>query len=96
MEGKKEAKIPHEDITWDSDPNEVNYNSNSALFEEFFPSLKGKAQILDELLHRDSKNSRQESPWKRRMEKDKIVFHHEDANDPDKLVSTLLFSSLYN
>ena len=60
------------------------------LFEKKFPSLVGKAKLLDDFLHRDSKNPRQENPWKRRVEKDNITFHREGADDPDELVSTVL------
>lgn len=48
MDVKKEAEVLHEDIPWDSNPSEVNYNSNSVLFEEFVPSLKGKSKLHDE------------------------------------------------
>jgi hypothetical protein len=85
MEGKSDDEVFHEDIPWSSDPNEVDYNT--VLFEKFFPSLKGKAKLLDEFLRRDSKNPRQENPWKRRVEKDNILFHREGATDPDELVS---------
>ncbi len=88
MEGKSDQEVFHEDISWNSDPKEVDYNA--VLFEKFFPSLEGKAKLLDEFLHRDSKNPKQGNPWKRRVEKDNITFHREGADDPDELVSIVL------
>lgn len=88
MEGTLDQELFHEDISWSSDSKEVDYNS--ILFEKFFPSLEGKAKVLDEFLRRDSKNPRRGNPWKRRVEKDNITFHREGADDPDELVSTAL------
>jgi hypothetical protein len=51
-----EEEVFSENIPWSSDPCEVDYNS--VLFNKFFPSLKGKAKVLDEFLWHDSKNPR--------------------------------------
>ena len=39
-------------IPWDQDPNKVDYNK--VLLDHFFPSLVGKAKVLDEFLCRDN------------------------------------------
>jgi hypothetical protein len=57
MEGKSDEELFHEDICWNSDPMDVDYNV--VLFEKLFPSLEGKAKLLDEFLRCDSKNQRQ-------------------------------------
>ena len=77
-----------QDIPWDKDPNKVDYNT--ILFEKFFPSVMGKAQVLDEYLSRDSTNPEQPNVWKFRVHKDKIKFHRPDADDPDALVKICL------
>ena len=59
-------------------------------FLKHSPSLEGKAKLLDDFLHRDGKNPRQENLWKRQVEKDNITFHNEGSDDPDILVSTAL------
>ena len=88
IKGQSDEEVFHEDIPWKSNPKEVYYNA--VLFLKSFPSLEGKAKLLDEFLHHDSKNPRQENLWKRRVEKDNITFHCEGADDPDELVSTVL------
>jgi hypothetical protein len=76
------------DIPWDKDPNQVDYDT--ILFEKLFPSVIGKAQVLDECLSRVSTNPEQPNVWKARVEKDNIKFHHPDANDPDALLKICL------
>jgi hypothetical protein len=89
MEGREDdGEVFQETIPWNSDPMEVDYNA--VLFEKFFPPIEGKAKVLDEFLRRDSKNPRQENVWKRRVERDNIVFHREGSTDPDELVCTFV------
>jgi hypothetical protein len=92
METTWEEGVFNEDIPLNSDPNEVDYNYNSVLLEKFFPSLTGKAKVLDEFLYRDSKNPSMENPWKRRVKKDNILFCREHSEDPDGLVRNALCS----
>ena len=84
-----EVQAVHERIPWDPDPCKVDYNR--VLLDHFFPSLAGKAKVLDDFLRRQPKNPRVGNPWKVRVERDNIQFHREDADDPDELVS-MLFS----
>ncbi len=77
-----------DDIPWDKDPNKVDYNT--ILFEKFFPSVVGKARVLDEYLSHDSTNPEQPNVWKSRIEKDNIKFHRPDAEDPDALLKICL------
>ena len=60
------------------------------LFEEFRPSLEGKTKLLDEFLHDNIKDPRQENPWKRWVEKDNIECYYEGATIPFELVSASL------
>ena len=66
------------DIPWSPVLRDVNYNS--IFFEHFFPSLEGKAKLMDEYL------------WDRRCSmyatviKDKIKFHDPEQDNPDSLV----------
>ena len=78
-----------ETIPWGPDPCKVDYNR--VLLDHFFPSLTGKAKVLDDFLHRQPKNPCMDNPWKVRVERDNILFHHEDSDDLDELVSTLFY-----
>jgi hypothetical protein len=90
MEGEEEIKnkdVLKEDIPWDADPSKVDYCK--ILLEKFFPSLEGKAKVLDEFLTR---NSLRGNPWKETVLRDNIKFERTDSDDPDELVSCpLLF-----
>mmetsp|Transcript_9413 Transcript_9413/g.20280 ORF Transcript_9413/g.20280 Transcript_9413/m.20280 type:complete len:903 (+) Transcript_9413:61-2769(+) len=66
------------DIPWDPDVNKVDYNET--FFKFFFPSLAGKAKLLDKWLS-DPRCPRYDT-----AKNDKIVFHREDDEDPDKLI----------
>jgi hypothetical protein len=79
--------VMKEDLPWDPNPKNVDYNK--LLFEKFFPCSKGIAMRLDKFLRRPPKNRNMQNPWKARVERDNIVFHREDGDDPDKLVSML-------
>ena len=72
------------DIPWDRNPSNVDYNS--ILFGKFFPSLEGKAAVLDEYLRHTSANPDVPNLWKARVQDDNITFHRPDAADPDELV----------
>ena len=86
----KEGTIPSdespflEDIPWDRNPSNVDYNS--ILFEKFFPSLEGKADVLDEYLSHTSTNPDNPNLWKVQVQDDNIKFHRPDAEDLDGLV----------
>ena len=69
-----------DDIEWDPDPSKVDYNE--ILLKHFFPSVKGKAKVLDRFLRNKGRRS-----WRKRIERDNIVFNRPDAEDPDELVS---------
>jgi hypothetical protein len=84
-----EVETIRERIPWDPDCSKVDYNR--VLLDHFFPSPTGKAKVLDDFLHRQPKNPHMGNPWKVRAERDNIRFHHEDSDDPDELVSTLLY-----
>ena len=71
-------------------PSKVDYNR--VLLDHFFPSLTGKAKVLDDFLHRQPKKPRMGNPWKARVERDNIRFHCDDSDDPDELMSTLFNS----
>ena len=90
MEGKEEIKnkdVLKEGIPWDADPSKVDYCK--ILLEKFFPSLEGKAKVLDEFL---TCNSFRGNPWKETVLRDNIKFERTDSDDPDELVScSLLF-----
>jgi hypothetical protein len=84
-----------DDIPWDKNPNNVDYNS--VLFEKFFPSLKGKAAVLDEFLSHPSTNPEVPNKWKDRVADSSIKFHRPEAHDPDALVKicmTLMITSV--
>jgi hypothetical protein len=51
-----------DDIPWDKNPTNVDYNS--VLFEKFYPSLKGKAAVLDEYLLHTPTNPDELNTWK--------------------------------
>ena len=70
-------------MKWDPNPKNVDYNA--ILFNNFFPCVKGKAQVLDEFLRRPGRGS-----YRLKVERDKIRFHRPDADDPDELVSMLV------
>jgi len=82
-------------IPWDPDPSKVDYNK--VLLDHFFPSMTGKAKVLDDFLYRQPKNPCIGNPWKVRAERDNVLFCREDSEDPDELVSTLFYSIIcYN
>ena len=66
------------DIPWVSNTREVDYNK--VFFDEFFPSLKGKAERLDKYLS-DERCSMYQT-----VKSDKIRFHRPEDDDPDHLV----------
>ena len=72
------------DIPWDKNPTNVYYNS--VLFKKFYPSLKGKAAVMDEYLRHTSTNPDQPNTWRLRMIERNIKFHRPDSDDPDALV----------
>ena len=81
MGGESANKSPFKvDIPWDPDMNKVDYNE--IFFKYFFPSLAGKAKLLDKWLS-DPRCPRYET-----AKNDKIKFDREDDEDPAKLVST--------
>lgn len=84
-EALKDIGVLKKDIPWDPDPSKVNYSS--ILLDHFFPSLEGKAMILDKFLSRSSPHG---NPWKATVEHEKIKFHRPDSDDPDELVSIRL------
>ena len=51
-----------DDIQWNRNPTNINYNS--VLFKKFYPSLKGKAAVLDEYLSHTSMDPDQPNAWK--------------------------------
>lgn len=67
------------DIPWNPDTKKVDYNAT--FFEHFFPSVEGKAKVLDEYLWNEK------CPMYATVKKDNIRFHRPDAEDPDYLVS---------
>ena len=84
-----------DDIPWHKNPTNVDYNS--VLFEKFYPSLKGKAAVLDEYLLHTSTNPDQPNTWKLRVKDGNIKFHHPDSHDLDDLVKscmTLMITSV--
>ena len=87
-----EVEAIQERIPWDPDPSKVDYNR--VLLDHFFPSLSGKAKLLDDFPPRQPKNPHIGNPWKVRVERDNICFHREDTDDPDELVSMLLYSNI--
>ena len=90
-----EVETIWEKIPWGPDPSKVDYNR--VLLGHFFPSLTGKAKVLDDFLCRQPKNPHMGNLWKERVERDHIPLHCEDSDDPDELVSTLFYSIIrYN
>ena len=90
-----EVETIWERIPWDPDSSKVDYSR--VLLDHFFPSLSGKAKVLDDFLRRQPKNPCVGNPWKVRVERDNIHFHREDADDPDELVSmTFSFNVFYH
>ena len=87
-----EVEAIQERIPWDPDPSKV--DCNRVLHDHSFPSLSGKAKVRDDFLRRQSKNPHVGNPQKVRVERDNIRFHREDTDDPDELVSTLLYSNI--
>ena len=67
------------DIPWSPDTTKVDYNK--IFFEHFFPSLKGKAKVIDKFLNH------RECPMYSTKEHDNIKFDREGEDDPDVLVS---------
>ena len=63
------------------------------LLEKFPPSLKGKAKVLDEFLHYNSKNPSKENLWKRRVGTNHVPSKNE--YNPDKVVSALYVDSIF-
>ena len=80
-------------IPWDPDHFKVDYKR--VLLDHFFPSLTGKAKVLDDFLHRQPKKPCLGNPWKVAVERDNICFHRKDSDDPDELVSTLFYLIVY-
>lgn len=72
-----------EEIDWHPDPSKVDYNYT--FFEHFFPSVEGKAKVLDEYLNDER------CPYYATVKNDGIRFHQEDERDPDFLVSQVFF-----
>ena len=52
----------HDELPWSKDPNEVDYNT--LLLTKFFPSVEGKAKVLDEFLRQVSTNPMQPDHFK--------------------------------
>jgi len=73
-----------DDIQWDKNPNNVGYNS--VLFENFYPSLKGKAAVLDKYLSHPLTNPEVPNKWKDQVAATNIKFHHPESNYPDAVV----------
>lgn len=78
----------HDELPWSKDPNEVDYNI--LLLTKFFPSVEGKAKVLDEFLRRVSTNPMQPNHFKSRVERDNIKFERPDHDDPDVLLKICL------
>ena len=70
-------------IPWNPDPEKVDYNT--IFFENFFPSLQGKASVLDKFL------SDPRCGCFNTVVGDKISFNRPHYRDPDHLVSLPLF-----
>ena len=67
------------EIPWSPDTTKVDYNE--IFFEHFFPSLKGKAKLMDKFL------SNRKCPMYSTKAHDNIKFDREGEDDPDVLVS---------
>jgi hypothetical protein len=74
-------------IPWNPNPEKVDYNT--IFFENFFPSLQGKANVLDKFLS--------DPRWGcfDTVVHDKISFNRPNYRDPDHLVSVPLFVSSF-
>jgi hypothetical protein len=71
----------HDDVEYLKDIDiDDDTNLNAIFFDHFFPSLKGHAKTIDKF--HASKNS----PMNKTVTDDKIIFHDEDADDPDWMV----------
>ena len=81
--GKASDPLYKIDIPWDKDMSKVDYNA--IFFDHFFPSLEGKAAVLDEYL------SSPKCRYHATVAKDNIKFNRPDDEDPDKLVSAVLY-----
>lgn len=80
MQPSQPSAVFNKDIPWSRYPKDMNYTD--VFFDHFFPSLQGKAQVLDEYLaspHCSCHNM---------VVSDKIRFHRPNNNDPDFIVST--------
>ncbi len=66
--------------------NPTNVDYNSVLFKKFYPSLKGKAAVMDEYLWHTSTNPDQPNTWRLHAIEGNIKFHCPDSDDPDALV----------
>jgi len=75
------------DIPWDPDPEKVNYNK--IYFDYFFPSLDGKAEVMDKFFD-DPR-----APMYSTVNNDNIKFHRPHDDDPDHLVSDKTECILY-
>ena len=75
------------EIEWHPSSNRVDYFD--VFFSHFFPSLKGKAAVLDQYLS-NPRCSGHTTYWV----KETVRFHREDNPDPDFIVSFLFFELL--
>ena len=75
------------EIEWHPSSNRVDYFD--VFFSHFFPSLEGKAAVLDQYLS-NPRCSGHTTYWV----KEKVRFHREDNPDPDFIVSLLFFELL--
>ena len=76
------------EIEWHPQPNRVDYFD--VFFTHFFPSLDGKAAVLDQYLS-NPRCSGHMAYWVQ----EKVRFHRTDHPDPDFIVSLACFESLY-
>ena len=74
------------EIPWVSDTSKMDYNS--IWLDNFLPSMKGKAKVLDDYLSRD------QSTYKTTVLKDGIRFRVPEAEDEDERVSVHYLSAL--
>ena len=68
-----------------------NSNLIDIFFDEFFPCVKGHAKIIDEY------HSQKDSTYYLTVRNDKIIFHDEEAPDPDwkvKMAYTLMIAAV--
>jgi hypothetical protein len=73
-----------QDIPWNENTSDVDYNK--ILFEYFLPNMKGKAAVLDEWARHPN------SGWKQTVVTNNIKFNRPDQDDPDELVSFVLYN----